>query len=98
MTWASVDQDQIMAYLGYPVTSDQIAKVQAKMNSLQMLSDEAVIRVQAYLAELLQIDGQIEVARNSPGSAYSQLKAEARRFTSLVSLALNLDVYYDTWS
>lgn len=97
MSWTEAQYDKVAAYLGYPITSDYLVKVTQKMDAITALSASAETRVASYLTELAAIETQIATARNSPGSALGQLKAEARRFTKLVSFGLNLEVHEDVW-
>mgnify|MGYP006910488322 CR=1 FL=1 len=98
MSFTSANKDQILAILGYPITADSMSLIDSKTAKVETASASAVTRVQGYLTELTAIEEELKTARDLPGSAFAQIKQEARRFTSLVSLALSLDIKTDAWS
>ena len=93
MSWNSpVDRDRIMAVLGYPVTEDNIAKVQAAMDRIEANSPQAKARIQTTLSQLSVIDGQIAAARNTSNQILNQLRSEGQRLANSIGITMNLPV------
>jgi hypothetical protein len=97
MPLTSPERDRILATLGYSITQDVLDNINQRVAILDSISPDAVTRIKAYLTEMTAIEAQIKTARDLPGSAIAQLKTEARRLTSLIALALSLDIRQDTW-
>jgi len=81
-----------MAVLGYPVTEDNIAKVQAAMDRVARISVQAQARIQTTLSQLSVIDGQIAAARNTSNHILNQLRSEGQRLANTIGIAMNLPV------
>jgi len=81
-----------MAVLGYPITHENISKVQAAMDRVAAISVQAQARIQATLSQLSIIDGQIATARNSSSQVLGQLRGEAQRLANSISIAMGLPV------
>lgn len=81
-----------MAALGYPITEDNIERVQDAMNALVTSSVTAQARIQTTLSQLSVIDGQIGTARNGSSQILGQLRGEAQRLANGIAIALNLPV------
>jgi len=94
----SGDKEKICFYLGYPPTPDNLSKIQQRMDQLQQVGADYVSRAREHLTELDQIQGEIENERGNAGSAFGQLKGEARRYASLLAIALNLPKNNDVYS
>jgi len=97
MAWTSDNKDKILSCLGYPVRQENLTLIQNAMDRVTSLSGDAVTRVQAYLSEIIQLETQIEAERIKLGGPFQQLKGEARRYTGLISLALDVEVNKDVW-
>jgi len=97
MAWTSDNRDKILSNLGYPVRQENLNLIQSAMDRLTSLSTDSVTRVQAYLSEIIQLETQIETERIKLGGPFQQLKGEARRYTGLISLALDVEVNKDVW-
>jgi len=81
-----------MAVLGYPVTEDNIARVQAAMDRVAAISVQAQARIQTTLSQLSVIDGQIAAARNTSNQILNQLRSEGQRLANTIGIAMNLPV------
>ena len=83
-------RDFIQASLGYPAHPDTTAAFSDAFDRVNGTSTEA--RIDAIVAELMAIQGQVTIARNTPGSAYDQLLAEAQRLNYQLSNTLGVEV------
>jgi len=93
MSWNSpADRDRIMAALGYPITEENISRVQAAMDRVARISVQAQARIQTTLSQLSVIEGQIATARNSSSQILGQLRGEAQRLANTISIAMNLPI------
>lgn len=92
MTFTPNDRDDIMGFLGIPVTEEQVNYVQGILTAVEVYPD-AVSRIRAYLSKLAAIDSQIETARNVGSKMpYEQLLSEGDRYVRLLSASLDIDV------
>jgi PIN domain nuclease of toxin-antitoxin system len=98
MPWVTGDKDKLMAALGYSISAETLAEVQAAMDSTNAIAPDMVTRVQGYLAEIVAIDAQIKIARNAASGLLGQLKSEGRRHVGLISTAMSLDSRNDFYS
>jgi len=93
MSWNSPeDRDRIMAVLGYPITEENIGRVQAAMDRVARISVQAKARIQATLNQISVIDGQIATARNNSSQILGQLRGEAQRLANTISIAMSLPI------
>lgn len=93
MSWNSPDdRDRIMAVLGYPITHENISKVQSAMDRVAAISPQARARIQGLLSQISVIEGQIATARNSSSQILGQLRGEAQRLANSISIAMSLPV------
>ncbi|MGB3495274.1 MAG: hypothetical protein WBA57_21265 [Elainellaceae cyanobacterium] len=98
MAFSTSEKEKICFYLGYPPTPDNLSKIQQRMDELTEVGENYVTRAQQHITELDQLQGEIEVERASSGGAFTQLKGEARRYASLLAIALNLPKNNDVYS
>lgn len=97
MTFAATQKEQIVYYLGYPPTPEHLSRVQEKMDAITSLGTDYETRVNDLIAELQQLDTEIEATRSTADSTFSQLKGEARRFVTQLSRCLNLERFADIY-
>jgi ABC-type transporter Mla subunit MlaD len=81
-----------MAALGYPITQDNIERVQAAMDEVAANSAQAQARIQTTLSQLSVIDGQIATARNTSSQILNQLRGEAQRLANSIGIAMSLPI------
>jgi hypothetical protein len=91
MSFSEADRDTIMGYLAWKSDSESISTIQAALEQVET-SSAAETRVKAYLTAIAAIETQIATARNTVGSAYSQLLSEAQRLVYLIGNTLGVEV------
>jgi cytochrome c peroxidase len=92
MALSDADKDFITASLGYPAahpdTTAAFLDAFARIDS----SASAEARVEAIVTALKAIQAQVTTARNTAGSPYDQLLAEAQRLNYQLSNTLGVEV------
>ncbi len=91
MSFSTTERDAIMGYLAWPATDDSRMMFDTALS--QVSADSAAeTRVKAILTAIAAIETQIDTARNTVGSAYTQLLAEGQRKVYQISNTLGLEV------
>ncbi len=91
MSFSDAEKDAIAGYMGISADTEEINRLNDAIAKVELVAS-AETRVKAILTKLAAIETQIDTARNSVGSAYSQLLSEAQRQVYLIGNTLGIKV------
>lgn len=93
MTWDPASKRKIALYLGFPITAETYSRIESAQARVQAVDAGAIAPIQSFIAELEQLEAEIEAARdNDPADIFEPLKLEARRWVTRLATALDLEV------
>ena len=97
MAFAEGDKEKIAYYLGYPTNERNLGLIQQAMDRVQAIAPVSVAMAQGAIAEIAQIEGEIEASRDGDPANMSLLVSEARKFRDRVAMVLELKINKDVF-